>query len=220
MANPDPEAGLTLTRSFPADSDINSALVERDDDCVYACELTWPSVFDPGCIFEIGGGGQGCWLGLNAGDGLVFTAGDGGVDGATPGNGKAVIVFDETAFMAAYGGEEGTLCWEIKGRTAPRLRLWWNNDLIGEAVPPNGAWESNRFSGGNTGGYGRGVSSLVRNMTGQAFETLDSALRYYDKQASAWQPGTSGPEIYVGAASLADRYVGNEAVGDRYTGAL
>lgn len=207
MPNPDPELGLTVTRRFPDQGEINSSLVDRDGNCVYACELSWPSAATDGCIWEIGGSGQGSWIGLHSTQGFVFTAGGGGIDGWLSGNGKATFSINNAAFFSLYGGQSGTLCWEIQ-YTPPRIRAWWNNDLIGEAASPSGAWENNRFSGGNTGGFGRGVSSLVRSMPGTSFATIDSVLRYYDGQLTSWVEAAGGPGIYVGASGFDTVYVG------------
>ena len=176
----DPESGLTLTNSFSVGV-IAAANLTPSQDAVFACELTWPGTFNSdGLIFEAGGAGTGCGVGLiSSGATLRVHAGDGGSD---PGN-AATTAYVDIATTNFTAGSSGSLVWDYRINPG-RVRVWWRGELLGTGdTSGGGPLEFSLWSGGDNGSFDNTVSSIVTALTNGSFPgTLDSSLRYYQNQ--------------------------------------
>lgn len=166
----DPEAGLTLTRELPHDTDLN-ALHRKSPPVVYAVDFTGLVSNPDGVIWESGGYGTGASLYVQSGN-LVLRAGDGSV--AVPGgSGYSSIV-------APCPTGSGTLVWEINLST---VRMWWNGQSSGDPV---GSFSGNYAGGDESRTFGVGAAitagSPEAGFTGYSTRSL---VRYYEGQLVA-----------------------------------
>lgn len=140
----------TITHTFAKNNTINPTQnvntlgIHRNKDLVARCITYLPTNPSNGILWEIGGTGDGCWLGFrDNGTYLRFRAGDGSVNYGT-GN----IV--STDYMAAcdipttdlskyLNNDYHEIVWEIRigGNSNSgngRVRLWIDGDLIGSSI--------------------------------------------------------------------------------------
>lgn len=171
-----PEEGLILTNSTASFSEF--ALGGGETDAVFAGEITFPNPLSAGVLFEIGGGGQGSYLGILADNtNFIIRAGDGATTNGTPDPGKAEVIFDATGFA----GLTRTIVWEF--RVDGRASLWFNGELIAQDTASNGSWESNQYSGGDAGGWGTSNGNVSGDgPTGNWQGSLLSSMRFYQGQ--------------------------------------
>lgn len=177
-----PEAGLTLTNSFPVGT-IADASVSRLLNGTFAFDLTWPSSFNADALlWEQGGTGTGSGLGLiNSGSTLRLSAGDGGV---APFNSPTITATVDVSTANFVVNSSGTLVWDIRINPG-RVRLWWQGILLAIGnTSTNGTLEGSAWSGSNDGNFGgTTTSSLAVGFSNIAFTgTINSNLRYYSNQ--------------------------------------
>ena len=190
----DPEATLTRTSSHSVGTLTNS-LFSRNQNSVYACELTWPSSWSSTQnrnIWELGGTGTGAGIGLVT-NGSTLTvlrcsAGDGG---ANPGT--ATVTADVDISTSNFTNlNRGTLVWDIRINPG-RVRVWWNGRLLGTgSTSGGGALEGSQYAGGANGnyitGFGSGSTASPNalnpsyDFTNSSGAASNSDLRYYENQ--------------------------------------
>jgi len=171
-----PEEGLSLTSTTAAFNTFN--LTSGETDAVFAGEITFPNPLSAGVLFEIGGGGQGSYLGiLPDNTNFIIRAGDGATDNGVFDAGKAEAIFNATSLA----GQSGTIVWEF--RIDGRATLWFNGEIIAQDTAANAAWENNQYSGGDDGGWGTSNGNIAGNgSTGNWAGSLLSSMRFYQGQ--------------------------------------
>lgn len=172
-----PEEGLILTNTtLPYGS---FALGSGENTAVFAGEIEFPDPLSASVLFEIGGSGQGSYLGiLPDNTNFIIRAGDGGTSNAVTDPGKGQAIFDATNLA----GVIGTIVWEFTA--AGRVSLWFNGELLAQDTAANGSFENNQYAGGDSGGWGISGGSIAgdgsqTNWTG----TLLSSMRFYQGQS-------------------------------------
>lgn len=171
-----PEEGLSLTSITSPFSGFS--LGSGENNAVFAGEIEFPNPLSACVLFEIGGRGQGSYLGiLPDNTNFVIRAGDGASDNGVSRPGKAEAIFDATSLA----GLSGTIVWEF--RVDGRVSLWFNGQLIAQDTAANNEFENNQYAGGDAGGWGiiqSGVSGdgSTTNWTG----SLLSDMRFYQGQ--------------------------------------
>jgi hypothetical protein len=202
------ENGLTLTSTFTESSNISSSLFSRTLNAVFACDITFPSIFNSdGLIFECGATQIGTVVGLtNSGTTLRFAAGDGGSPPVA--SQTALLDIPTTTFVP---GSSGTLVWDYQINPG-RVRSWWNDIFLGEAFTDGaGPLDTNSWAGTNNGVYLLGAAAnvpLTLNGTSAAAAwpgTAQSSLRYYSGQlvdAANVSPTSSGSSGIWSLASV------------------
>jgi len=171
-----PEEGLTLTSTTAAFDEFD--LPGGETDAVFAGEITFPNPLAAGVLFEIGGSGQGSYLGiLSDNTSFVIRAGDGGSDNGVTDAGKAEAIFNATEFA----GRSGTIVWEF--RVDGRATLWFNGEIIAQDTAANGSFENNQYAGGDDGGWGTSNGSIAGNGSSENWQgSLLSGMRFYQGQ--------------------------------------
>jgi len=176
-----PEFGLTLTDSFASSASIASSSVVRNLDVVFACNITFPTLFNSnGIIFEMGATAVGSGVGLvDSGNTLRFVSGDGqAIQDSTNG---VTLDIPTSSFVP---GSSGILVWEYTINPG-RLRAWWSGAFLGESfTSENGPLRSSLWAGSDSGAY---LLSSSSNPPGQLINgnwpgTSQSNLRYYSNQ--------------------------------------
>jgi len=170
----DPEAGLTLTRSFAEGEYINDSDVLKTSPAVFAVDITGLDGSSGGLVFELGAGALGAYTGFRSDGTFVCRAGDGSV---LPDPNVAVVY----ATPGVIAGD-GTLVFEFDV-TSDSVRAWWNSVFIGAGGAANGM---TTFAGGNDGGlFFKAFSMVDGEIDTPCPKTTTSALRYYESQTSS-----------------------------------
>lgn len=163
----DPEAGLTLTRSLPHNTNLNG-LHTKAPPVVYAVDFTGLVGNPNGVIWESGGAILGASLCVQSGN-LVLRAGKGS-DAVPAGSGYSYIV------VPCPTGA-GTLVWEINPST---VRMWWNGLSLGA---PTGSYTGDYAGGDESRTFAIGsditTGSPKVGFTGYSTRSL---VRYYENQ--------------------------------------
>ena len=178
----DPEAGLTLTSEIaPTSSDSTIAFNQKDEDTVFACDVTFGSTLSVGLLAEFGGTGAGAWVGITSTSPANFRvrAGDGGVT-APDADAAFLDISDFPQDDAIH-----TVVWEF-AVAAGRVRLWIDGSFKGEAFTTGGgSLGSNRWAGNGRDAYINSSSTQVcvgETSTGWYSPTGASDLRHYRNQ--------------------------------------
>jgi hypothetical protein len=192
-----PEFGLTLDGALP-EGQIDGSFTGRTQNIVFAGEVQLPSsITAAGCLWEHGGAGIGSWLGvfLDPDDSnipkLRFRAGEGA--SSVQDNTAGDIALQNVAIsdIPEFDGNTHTVVFDIKPSAPGRIRLWIDGrEVINQETSGGGQLEGGSWSGGDTGGWGSGYSSIagVTNGTGGSNSyqtdadwpgTIVSDLRYY-----------------------------------------
>jgi len=155
----DPEAGLVLSRSFVQGAIAEDLSAYWNFNTVFAADVTFPAAPQDGVLFEHGGGGTGIAVLLrNGGTVLRLRAGD----GANPHDATSTALLNLTDFPK--DNQVHTVIWDVRVTAPGRVRLWIDGVLSGEAMTTGGALESNRWTGGGSGGFATGQNM---NMPGE-----------------------------------------------------
>jgi hypothetical protein len=171
-----PEEGLTLTREELPGIITLDATTEATINSVFAGEVTFPDPITPGIIWEVGGTGQGSKFAIITDGDLILRAGDGATADGVADITKAEAILP-AAEVANLAGRSFTLVWEIIINPG-RVRLWADGELILENEQP-GALDTDRYSGGDDGGWGLTTGSIAGGGVFPWQGTLDSNLRVY-----------------------------------------
>lgn len=187
-AAPDPEAGLTLSRTIaPTTTYTGFSTTERTQDVVFAADVVFSSSPSVGYLAEYGGNSLGAWVGIEATNNFRVRAGDGSVASANDG----CPILDTSNFPS--DDLSHTVVWEF--RMSPgRVRLWIDRVFLGEAfTTAGGDLGSTRvagpaWTGSNDTSYVNGPSSQTvvgESSTGWHSPTGASDLRVYLNQLSS-----------------------------------
>ena len=156
----------------------------RNVNTVFSCNIVLPSSPNQeGTLFEIGGSGQGSFVGLrDSGATFRIRAGDGAASLSASSSDCALLDID-TASSSYFDGNSHDVVWEFRINPGS-VRLWIDGDLVGESYTSGyGALDGNQYSGGDNGGYGSTVSSsCVGEPTDSWPYTLNSNLSVYSDQ--------------------------------------
>ncbi|MBV6632919.1 MAG: hypothetical protein KI792_07795 [Alphaproteobacteria bacterium] len=175
----DPEAGLALTVALPQGA-LDAQLDPYNPvDVVFATSAVFPSNPVNGVLFEHGGGGIGHTVLLrNGGSVLRVRAGD----GASSYKVNETAILDLTDFPK--DDQWHAVVWDVRISAPGRVRLWIDGVFQGEAVTGGNALESNKWSGGGSGGFATGANANVSGEVGQLPwpATVASELRLYANQ--------------------------------------
>ena len=193
-----PEFGLTLDGSLPEGS-VDGSFVTRTANIVFAGQLTLPSSFTQTVPFwEHGGAGVGAWFGVSKISNvynLRVRAGEGSTSVNLLSDDTDVVIANvPISQIPEFDGNTHTVTWELRPQhdNGGRIRLWIDGRLVINQGTSGGAnLEGNSWSGGNTGGWGIGKSSIAGGTTdsgGTQYQapaertwsgTIQSDLRYY-----------------------------------------
>lgn len=165
--DPDPEAGLTLTRELEPYVPLNG-LHSKEPPVVYAADFTGLTA-TTGVIWESGGAAVGASLCVDSGN-LILRAGNGGSQWPS----------DCSYIVAPCPTGDGTLVWEMNTGT---VRMWWNGVSLGT---PTGTFAGD-YAGSAQSGYLRYQSNITLDSPLNDFTgfTTSSLLRYYEGQVSS-----------------------------------
>ncbi len=176
----------TIDTRFAPDTDIDVSYgyqpttINRAANSIIAFAFSIPSGSVPtGCLFEVGNGFCGTYIGFDGNGALIVRAGDGSSTLTSPNLARMVVP------LAAIPRDQVVhLMLEITPASGS-LRLWLNWALVGEARASAGL-PSSTFASSLGGGYGRistdstvaagEVSGYANNFSG----TLCSVLSYYE----------------------------------------
>ena len=153
---PNPEAGLTLTRTDSVGTLSALSSAERKGDIVMACDIRFPTSTPttPAVLWEQGGTGTGAYIGFsNATGSITFRCrgGDGGTN-LSGGSTTNAVVVDTIDYPT--DGEVHTVVWEYRPTAAGRVRLWIDGVLKGSSeTTGGGALKNSTFAGSASGGY-------------------------------------------------------------------
>ena len=136
-----------------------------------------------------GGNGIGSFLGFKDGF-LRLRAGAGGASIAAPGSSSSDMALLDIPFatLVAGGFTDGKihdLRWEMKiggGGLPGRVRVWIDDQLIGESNTTGGVLSGNSWSGGDNGGFGKRGGSTVcagESETAWPFKIASSLLYHF-----------------------------------------
>jgi len=181
----DPEAGLSLTRSIsPTSLDSSITSTEKEQDAVFACDVTFGSSIAVGLLAEFGADGDGAWVGIES----VSGAGNFRV---RAGAGNVTSPDNESAFLdiSDFPRDDAvhTVVWDFR-ISVGRVRLWIDGDFKGEAFTTGGgdlAGAAARWAGLNEDAYVNTSSSSVCQgevTTGWYSPSGASDLRFYANQ--------------------------------------
>lgn len=180
------ESGLTLTRTF-AEGNVSSGDVARNQDAVFACEVTLgtsPSFFQDGILFEMGGAGNGHAVCYDTSGNLIVTAGD----GADPPNLNNAAVLTIPKASVPFSTTPVTMVWDIRVNIG-RVRLWIDGTFMGEDSTNNASsLENGIWAGSAFGGFGDANNLPIAGAyASNAWSTywsrdINSTLRYYQNQ--------------------------------------
>lgn len=176
----DPEAGLTLTGTHPEGA-LDGAFTDINQDQVFAGTVRLPST-PSGTIMEHGGSGTGLFFG-SRGSNLRLRSGDGNTVSQTASNNLTAIL-DVPFSELPMDDELHRLVWDVRVNPG-RVRLWIDGVFIGEASTSGGEpLESNRWSGGGSGGWLDGTNSNVGGEIGSGWanRTGSGDLSVYGNQ--------------------------------------
>jgi hypothetical protein len=156
----------------------------RNVTTVFSCNIVLPSSpTQEGTLFEIGGAGQGSFVGLrDSGATFRLRCGDGAATLSASSSDCALLDID-TASSSYFDGNSHDVAWEFRNNPGS-VRLWIDGDLVGESYTSGyGALDAGQYSGGDNGGYGVTVSSsVVGEPTTSWPYTLNSSLSVYSGQ--------------------------------------
>lgn len=198
------EYGLTLSDTQAPGFMSSPSSTIRGSDVVMACRIRFPSgsATQPACLFEQGGSGIGTYVGFSDLTGSITfrcRAGEGDSTSSTASTTDGVVL-DITDYPT--DGELHDVIWEV--RVDPgRVRLWIDGVLKGEEdTTGGGKLESNKWSGGNAGGYTERYSAVP---VGESYDqwttnvsTISDAsdLRIYYNQLVSSTSGISDTETF------------------------
>lgn len=194
-----PEFGLTLDGTL-AEGTVNGSFTTRTVNTTFAGELTLPSSFTQTVPFwEHGGAGIGAWFGVAKISNVYYLRVRAG-EGATSVN----LLSDDTDVVIAnvpisqipeFDGNTHTVAWDIKPSAAGRIRLWIDGrEVINQETSGGAQLEGGSWSGGDSGGWGVGRSSIAGGTTdsgGTQYQapadrtwsgTIQSRLRFYSNE--------------------------------------
>ena len=158
----------TLQGTFNALSTVADRDVNRNAQAFFSANLTIPSS-PAGTIYEQGGSGFGTWVGFLANGDLVFHAG----------RGNSFTASDAAHLVIPAGSAPtgtGTLAWNINV-DSNTITAYWNDVIIGSDTANSGF---SSWSGGDDGGFGRRISSVVNGSNAANFNgTINGDLEYY-----------------------------------------
>lgn len=181
------EAGLTLTTSFAQGVVLNGSL-DRLQNAVFACDVILPVTPVDALLYEQGGAGVGCWVGVRGG-GATFRirAGDGAAAKTESTTDTAVL--DVPVGSLPFDGNVHTIVWEFK-ISPGKVRLWVDGISYGaSSTTQGGNLDGNAWSGGDNGSYATPTSSgIVVGENNAAWSGSVSSLRYYQNQTIACGP--------------------------------
>ena len=216
VTNFNPESGLTLdltAGSGGAATQINGnsstsggfpfyTPAQQGANVVIAGEVNLPSSFSQdACMWEHGGSGTGSWLGVRDIGGtynLTLRSGEG--DSAITATSPDGIVSNiPISDIPEFDDQVHTVCWEFAPDATPATqRLWIDGKLYIDDETTSDALESGSWSGGNTGGWLEGFSTISGNYSANAWPvtTGSSGLRhYFGELVSSSVYGSSTTEI-------------------------
>ena len=174
------------TETIAASGTISQVGMSLTSDAVFESVIKLDADTQPtGCIWEVGNSTTGAYLGFNGDGDLVARAGYGGSDLSGNANELVRLVIDNSKLQT--GRELKVLVGIEVGSAsiAGRIRVWINNQFMGEAVTGDGSSLSSGWSAASDGKYGgkSGVSDIVLGETGSydadTNATLVSSLSYW-----------------------------------------
>lgn len=155
----DLSSGLTETYSYSVGVIPGGDMVKTQG-AVFIGSFVLPSSPTDGYVFEHGGPGIGCFVGVR-GSGTTFRLRAG--DGASSKSGSTTdtVVLDIPVSELPFDGEIHEVAWEFRP-TSGRIRLWVDRIFRGEAFTSGGGnMERNSWSGGGNGGYLSGSAGNI-----------------------------------------------------------
>ena len=193
-AYPDPEAGLTLTRTDPAGALAAVSATERAENIVMACDIRFPTSTPtaPAVLWEQGGTGTGSYIGFSNDTGSITfrcRAGDGSIS-LSGGSSINAAVLDITDYPT--DGQLHTVVWDIRPTAAGRVRLWIDGVFKAASVTSDSSQLQNgNWSGGAPGGYTTFTGTVPVGESTNLWSTVASLT------------GASGLRVYAGQLSTA-----------------
>lgn len=182
------EDELTLTQTIAPNNTISSKTttgapaaneITAVQNGVLACDMNFAASYPgDGCIWEIGGTGDGAFVGFQVVGGtqyLVYRAGNGGAATGTSHTNKAELLIP----YSSIAGQVGTLGWEWN-IAADTIRIWLDGTLLGSATAASGL--PSRIAGGNVGTFNATSSNPPQGCPANAAAGITSDLRYYYNQ--------------------------------------
>jgi len=194
------EEGLTLTSSQAhlatiftgAGSGFHSSQAILPT--LMAGEAVLPSSFSNTneCLFEHGGSGAGCWIGVVTENGQkLFYARAGGGNSNTDvnTNGNCIVAKTLISNIPEFDNSSHTVSWEFHP-TNGTLKLWIDNrPIFNEVTSDKSAFISNKWTGGNQGSWGKGLLAIAGRASAVEADfhtpwsgTITSPLRVYSNQ--------------------------------------
>ena len=184
-----PEAGLTLSHTYAAGTSLSNIptdanYMDYDKDGVWSVNWSFPATFQTGLIFQHNTT-RGVWVGCRNNQVQMVAGGP-----------AATAVYTIGLDYSEVAGTTGKLTWEVDfiGDT---YRIWWNNDLIFQAIadPEWGAtWRT--VGQDASGKFATNASTSMFGLPTNALPSsqAQSSLRYYRDQTSNWEEdlGTTG----------------------------
>lgn len=194
------EEGLTLTSSQAhlatiytgAGSGFHSSQAILPT--LMAGEAVLPSSFSNTneCLFEHGGTGAGCWIGVVTENGQKFfyaRAGGGNSNTDINTNSNCVVAKTLISNIPEFDNQSHTVAWEFHP-TNGTVKLWIDNrPVFNEVTSDKSAFASNKWTGGNIGSWGKGLDSIAGRAPAVEADfytpwsgTITSPLRVYSDQ--------------------------------------
>ena len=194
------EEGLTLTSSQAhlatiytgAGSGFHSSQAILPT--LMAGEAVLPSSFSNTneCLFEHGGTGAGCWIGVVTENGQKFfyaRAGGGNPTTDINTNSNCVVAKTLISNIPEFDNQSHTVAWEFHP-TNGTVKLWIDNrPVFNEVTSDKSAFASNKWTGGNIGSWGKGLDSIAGRAAAVEADfytpwsgTITSPLRVYSNQ--------------------------------------
>lgn len=179
----DAEGGIGAVTSYVA----GAGNVEIDAPGMFHCVIHVPTTIVPlGVIWELGSSTSGAYLGFDGNGDLVLRAGDGAAVPAVQNIARMYVLN-----AAIPRDRDLDLVWDIRANTpnrAGRVRLWINNQFMGEQTTSDGSdFTSNQFADTTGGAYGRvqaggvlGEAGSFAEMVTDSGVLLKSTLRYWN----------------------------------------
>ena len=195
-----PENGLTLSETMGtggAAVNIDShggteplySATETGQPTVFSGEVNLPSSFSAdACLWEHGGTGVGSWLGVRQISGVynfVLRSGE-GTASVTATSNDGIISEKPISEIPEFDGQVHTVCWELHPTNGTH-KLWIDGkEIFNDTTTGGGAFDANKWSGGNPGGWLKGQSTASGNyvITAWPVTTGSSGLRHYFNQVA------------------------------------
>ena len=145
----DIEQALGVPSSVFDSGAISNSSIHTSNPTVFSCNVVFPTNGADGTLFEMGGNGIGCWVGLrDSGATFRLRAGDGAVTAA---NTDAAFL-DITSFPT--DGAKHNVIWEFHP-TNGTIRCWIDGTLKGTATTTNNtAMDTSTWAGTDDGAFG------------------------------------------------------------------